>query len=43
MDDALDAGVKCVDINPATVTKLTDRGSVQTVGVVTDIGTVELK
>lgn len=28
--------VACVDINPATVTKLTDRGSVQTVGVVTD-------
>jgi len=25
-----------VDINPATVTKLTDRGSIQTVGVVTD-------
>ena len=28
--------VACVDINPATVTKLTDRGSHQTVGVVTD-------
>jgi lysine-ketoglutarate reductase/saccharopine dehydrogenase-like protein (TIGR00300 family) len=28
--------VACVDINPATVTKLTDRGSMQTVGVVTD-------
>lgn len=28
--------VACVDINPATVTKLMDRGSVQTVGVVTD-------
>jgi lysine-ketoglutarate reductase/saccharopine dehydrogenase-like protein (TIGR00300 family) len=28
--------VACVDINPATVTKLTDRGSVQTVGIVTD-------
>ena len=28
--------VACVDINPATVTKLTDRGSTQTVGVVTD-------
>ena len=27
----------CVDINPATVTKLTDRGSIQTVGVVTDV------
>ncbi|HEY7428962.1 MAG TPA: TIGR00300 family protein [Gemmataceae bacterium] len=29
--------VACVDINPATVTKLTDRGSMQTVGVVTDV------
>lgn len=28
--------VACVDINPATVTKLTDRVSVQTVGIVTD-------
>jgi lysine-ketoglutarate reductase/saccharopine dehydrogenase-like protein (TIGR00300 family) len=28
--------VACVDINPATVTKLTDRGSHQTVGIVTD-------
>jgi lysine-ketoglutarate reductase/saccharopine dehydrogenase-like protein (TIGR00300 family) len=28
--------VACVDINPATVTKLADRGSVQTVGIVTD-------
>jgi lysine-ketoglutarate reductase/saccharopine dehydrogenase-like protein (TIGR00300 family) len=28
--------VACVDINPATVTKLTDRGSLQTVGIVTD-------
>jgi hypothetical protein len=28
--------VACVDINPATVVKLTDRGSVQTVGIVTD-------
>lgn len=28
--------VACVDINPATVTKLSDRGSIQTVGVVTD-------
>jgi lysine-ketoglutarate reductase/saccharopine dehydrogenase-like protein (TIGR00300 family) len=28
--------VACVDINPATVTKLMDRGSSQTVGVVTD-------
>jgi lysine-ketoglutarate reductase/saccharopine dehydrogenase-like protein (TIGR00300 family) len=29
--------VACVDINPATVTKLTDRGSIQTVGIVTDV------
>ena len=29
----------CVDINPAVVTKLSDRGSAQTVGVVTDVGT----
>ena len=28
----------CVDINPATVTKLADRGSSQARGVVTDIG-----
>ncbi len=28
--------VACVDINPSTVTKLMDRGSQQTVGVVTD-------
>jgi lysine-ketoglutarate reductase/saccharopine dehydrogenase-like protein (TIGR00300 family) len=28
--------VACVDINPATVTKLADRGSIQTVGIVTD-------
>ncbi len=28
--------VGCVDINPATVTKLMDRGSVQTVGIVSD-------
>jgi hypothetical protein len=27
-----------VDINPATVTKLADRGSVQAVGIVTDTG-----
>ncbi|ADJ14581.1 LOR/SDH bifunctional protein [Halalkalicoccus jeotgali B3] len=31
--------VVCVDINPATVTQLQDRGSAQTVGMVTDIGT----
>ncbi|NYG56281.1 TIGR00300 family protein [Nocardioides perillae] len=28
----------CVDINPATVTKLTDRGSSQARGIVTDVG-----
>ena len=28
----------CVDINPAVVTKLSDRGSAQTIGVVTDVG-----
>ncbi len=28
----------CVDINPATVTKLADRGSAQVVSVVTDVG-----
>jgi lysine-ketoglutarate reductase/saccharopine dehydrogenase-like protein (TIGR00300 family) len=28
----------CVDINPATVTKLADRGSAQALGIVTDIG-----
>jgi hypothetical protein len=33
-------GVKlvCVDINPAVVTKLSDRGSIESVGVVTDVG-----
>ena len=30
--------VVCVDINPAVVTKLGDRGSSQTVGIVTDVG-----
>ena len=30
--------VVCVDINPAVVTKLSDRGSSQTLGVVTDVG-----
>jgi len=30
--------VVCVDINPAVVTKLSDRGSTQTVGIVTDVG-----
>jgi lysine-ketoglutarate reductase/saccharopine dehydrogenase-like protein (TIGR00300 family) len=34
------AGVRlvCVDINPAVVTKLSDRGSVESLGVVTDVG-----
>ncbi|MDJ0736520.1 MAG: TIGR00300 family protein [Nostocaceae cyanobacterium] len=34
------AGVKmvCVDINPAVVTKLSDRGSIESMGVVTDVG-----
>jgi len=27
----------CVDINPATVTKLSDRGTFQTIGLVTDV------
>jgi hypothetical protein len=36
----LPASVKtvCVDINPAVVTKLTDRGTFQALGLVTDIG-----
>jgi hypothetical protein len=35
----LAAAVKtvCVDINPAVVTKLADRGSSQTLGLVTDV------
>ena len=35
----LPAAVKvvCVDINPATVTKLSDRGTFQTIGLVTDV------
>lgn len=34
------SGVKlvCVDINPAVVTKLSDRGSMESVGIVTDVG-----
>jgi lysine-ketoglutarate reductase/saccharopine dehydrogenase-like protein (TIGR00300 family) len=34
------AGVRlvCVDINPAVVTKLSDRGSIESLGVVTDVG-----
>ncbi len=36
----LPAGVStyCIDINPAVVTKLTDRGSHQALGIVTDVG-----
>jgi lysine-ketoglutarate reductase/saccharopine dehydrogenase-like protein (TIGR00300 family) len=30
--------IVCVDINPAAVTKLVDRGSIQSVGMVTDAG-----
>jgi len=29
---------KCVDINPAVVTKLSHRGSGQTIGIVSDVG-----
>ena len=29
----------CVDINPAVVTKLSDRGTSHAVGLVTDVGT----
>ena len=34
------AGVRmvCVDINPAVATKLADRGSIESVGIVTDVG-----
>jgi len=28
----------CIDINPSVVTKLMDRGSAQTLGIVTDVG-----
>jgi hypothetical protein len=28
----------CVDINQATVTKLMDRGSFQSMGIITDVG-----
>ncbi|MDQ3932583.1 MAG: TIGR00300 family protein [Actinomycetota bacterium] len=33
-----DVPLVCVDISPATVTKLADRGSAQALGVVTDVG-----
>ena len=34
------SGVKiiCVDINPTVATKLADRGSLESVGIVTDVG-----
>ena len=31
--------IVCVDINPAVVTKLIDRGTSQAIGLVTDVGT----
>jgi lysine-ketoglutarate reductase/saccharopine dehydrogenase-like protein (TIGR00300 family) len=34
----LPSWVRMVDINPAVVTKLSDRGSQQTIGIVTDVG-----
>lgn len=33
-----DVSTVCIDINPAVVTKLADRGSWQTIGIVTDVG-----
>ena len=41
MGNLLPSRVKsiCVDINPSAVTKLSDRGSAQVLGIVTDIGT----
>ncbi|HEV2361453.1 MAG TPA: hypothetical protein VGS21_07110, partial [Acidimicrobiales bacterium] len=38
--NVLPSGVStyCVDINQAVVTKLTDRGSHQALGIVTDVG-----
>jgi hypothetical protein len=30
--------IVCVDINPAVVTKLSDRGTSQAVGIVSDVG-----
>jgi len=40
MGNILPSEVKsiCVDINPSTVTKLSDRGSAQVIGIVTDVG-----
>ena len=34
-----DVKIVCVDINPAVVTKLVDRGTSQAIGIVTDVGT----
>ena len=36
----LENGVRlvCVDISPAVVTKLADRGSIESTGIVTDVG-----
>lgn len=34
-----DVKVICVDINPAVVTKLIDRGTAQAIGIVSDVGT----
>ncbi len=34
-----DVKIICVDINPAVVTKLSDRGTSQAVGIVSDVGT----
>ena len=34
-----DVKIVCVDINPAVVTKLSDRGTSQAIGIVSDIGT----
>ncbi|MFQ5561758.1 MAG: TIGR00300 family protein, partial [Nitrospinota bacterium] len=33
-----DVKIVCVDINPAVITKLADRGSLETAGIVTDVG-----
>jgi hypothetical protein len=39
--NCLQSGVKtiCVDINPAALTKLMDRGTMQAIGIVSDAGT----
>ena len=33
-----DVKLVCVDINPSVVSKLADRGSLEAVGIVTDVG-----